>query len=137
MIIGLFDPVNDADVRMVESRRGAGFAQQVVFVDMAEGDIGRKEFQRDGALELQVYGLVYHTHPAGAQPFGDLVVRDGLSQHGWKTNVEILGGPPGQVNEMAGRQAGLKKGCAAVYVDRLTSHGAGLFGTEEERGTCD
>ncbi len=41
-----------------------------------------EEFQSHGAVELGVVGLVDDAHPAFAEFFGDLVVRDGLADHG-------------------------------------------------------
>lgn len=43
--------------------------------------VSGQEFQRDGALELGVFGLVNNTHAAFAELADDAVMRDGLTDH--------------------------------------------------------
>jgi hypothetical protein len=45
------------------------------------GEFVGKEFQRDVATELQVFRLIYHTHPASPDPAEDAVMRNCLT-HG-------------------------------------------------------
>jgi len=45
----------------------------------------RQELQSHEAVELDVFGLVKHTHPAAAELFEDAVVRNGLAYHGRET----------------------------------------------------
>jgi hypothetical protein len=48
----------------------------------------RKEFQRDGAIELGVASLVDHTHPASPEFFNDFVVCD--ARAGSRLDIEKL-----------------------------------------------
>ena len=45
-------------------------------------EIRREEFQRDRAVELEVLGFVDNTHSATAELLEDLVVGNGLADHG-------------------------------------------------------
>ena len=45
----------------------------------------RQELQRDMAAQLEVFGLVDHTHAAATKLLHDAIVRDGLADH-----VEII-----------------------------------------------
>jgi hypothetical protein len=45
------------------------------------GHFVRQKFQCDEAVQLDVLGLVDHTHPAGAENFKDAVVRNVLTDH--------------------------------------------------------
>ncbi len=40
-----------------------------------------KELQGNVAVQLEVFGLIHHTHPATAEFFDDAVVRDGGVEH--------------------------------------------------------
>jgi len=42
-----------------------------------------QELQRDAAMQLEIFSLVDHTHPAAAQLAQDAVVRDGFADH-WR-----------------------------------------------------
>ena len=46
-------------------------------------DVLRQEFERDKAAKLDVLGLVYDTHRAGAEFPDDVIMRDGLPDH-WR-----------------------------------------------------
>ena len=81
VVFGFFQPVDHADIGMIQRRSGPCFAQQAFFVPGTDGKIRRQEFQRDGALELYVERFVHHTHPACTEPLGDAVVRNGLTDH--------------------------------------------------------
>jgi hypothetical protein len=39
MVFGLFDPMYDADVGVIQSGSGASFAEQALFVPIADGGI--------------------------------------------------------------------------------------------------
>jgi hypothetical protein len=75
-VFRLFDPMDDADIGMVQNGRRARFAKQTLPLVFTEGHPVRQELQRDGALQGQVQRLVYDPHPAGAELLGDAVVRD-------------------------------------------------------------
>jgi hypothetical protein len=45
------------------------------------GNVVGQEFQRDKAVEGQVFGLIDNTHPTAAEPFDNPVVRDGFANH--------------------------------------------------------
>ena len=78
----LADFVDGANVGVIEGRSGARFAleslQRLVVLRQFLG----QEFQRDEAAELDVFRLVHHTHPAAAEFFNDLIVRDRFADHG-------------------------------------------------------
>src|SRR6266404_6367115 len=100
MVVGLFEPVDDADIGMIEAGSGARLAKEVFLVRVADGNSIRKKFQRHGALELGVQRLVDDSHPAGTELLGDAVVRDGLLDHGAESGRSwILGFSARQVNE--------------------------------------
>ncbi len=65
MVFGLFHPVNDTDVWMIQRGSSASLAEQALFVPVADGDIRWQEFQGDGALQLQVERFVHHPHATG------------------------------------------------------------------------
>ncbi len=75
----LVDVVNRADVRVVERTGGAGLALEALESRMVGGDVVGQEFQRDGAAELGVLGLVNDAHPAAAEPFGNAVMGYGFT----------------------------------------------------------
>ena len=48
----------------------------------AAAALWREEFQSDGAFELGIFGLVDDTHAPFPELLEDLVMRDGLTDHG-------------------------------------------------------
>ena len=66
VVFGLFDPVDDTNVWMIQRGSGASLAEQALFVPVAHSEVIRQEFQGDHALKLQVERLIHHTHAAGA-----------------------------------------------------------------------
>jgi hypothetical protein len=80
-IILLPNFMNCADVGMIESRRGPGFAPEAFErLQVIREFLGQK-FQCDMTPEAEVLGLVNNTHPAAAGYFQNAVVRDGLANH--------------------------------------------------------
>ena len=73
--------VNRADVGMIQGRRSAGFAAEPLEGLCVLGKFFRKEFQRDEASELEVFGFVDHAHPAAAQFLDNAVMRNGFADH--------------------------------------------------------
>lgn len=51
------------------------------------------------AIQLEILGVVDHTHAAGAQHANDAVMEDGAADH---RGLGILGNAPPTVNELAG-----------------------------------
>ena len=80
-VFGLFDPVNHADVGMIQRGSGARLAEQAFSVAVAHGGIRGQEFQRYGTLQLQIERLIHYAHATGADFLGDSVMRDGLTDH--------------------------------------------------------
>src|ERR1700687_72131 len=70
------------------------------------------------AVQLEVFGLIDHTHPAAAELAQSAVVRDGLADQGggFRHKADILGCPFWQVNE------GRTYGCFCYQ----SHHSAGL-----------
>ena len=71
--------VNRADIRMIERGGGLRFALEAREGARVGADIFGKEFQRDAAMEAIVFGFVDDAHAAGAEAFGDAVVREGFA----------------------------------------------------------
>ncbi len=75
--------VNGADVGMVQSGSGAGFAAKTFEGLRVVRDIVGQELQRDEAAERGVFGAVDDTHPAAAQLVEDSIVGDCLPKNRW------------------------------------------------------
>ena len=75
------DLVNGSDVRMVESRCGAGLAFEPLQGLTIFGKFLRQELQRNVAAEFEIFRFVHHTHAAATELFQDAIVRDGLVDH--------------------------------------------------------
>ena len=75
------DLVNGADVWMVQSRGGAGFAAKTLQRLRVLGKIVGKKFQRDKSPELGIFGLVNDTHASAAKFLDNAVVRNGFVDH--------------------------------------------------------
>ena len=72
--------VNCADVGMIESRSGPGFAPEAFECLRVMRQFLGQKFQCDMTAETKIFGLVNNTHPA-ADFFQNAVVRDGLPNH--------------------------------------------------------
>jgi hypothetical protein len=55
-----------------------GFALKSLQRNGLLDQIGRQELERKVTVELEIFGLVHHTHPAAAELAQDAIVRDGL-----------------------------------------------------------
>ena len=75
------DVVDGADVGMVESGGGAGFALEAAQSLRVAGDLVGEKFEGDEAVEASVFGFVDHAHAATAEFLEHAVVRDGLANH--------------------------------------------------------
>ena len=93
--------VDGANVGMIQRRGGLGFALKAAECLRIFGYVVGQEFERDKAAELDIFGLVNHTHAAATELFDDAVVRDGLTDEGRGTGhaADILGCGWNQVNE--------------------------------------
>jgi hypothetical protein len=74
--------IDGADVRVVQRRGGARFAQEALHRLRLVGAILRQELERHLARELHVFGEIDHAHAARAERVEDAIVRDGLADHG-------------------------------------------------------
>src|SRR5271157_3495548 len=77
----LANVINRADVRMVQRRRGLGFALKARQRLRIAGHFLGQELERDKAMQPRVLGLVDDAHAAASKLFDDAVVRDGLADH--------------------------------------------------------
>src|SRR5580698_2883684 len=68
--------INRADIRMIQSGRGAGLAFESFEHFAIAGSFLGKEFQRHEAAQARVFSLVNDAHPAAAQLLEDMVVRN-------------------------------------------------------------
>ncbi len=85
LTILLADLVDGADVRMVERRGGAGLALEPFQSGSIRAEFRGKKLQGHVPAEGFVLRLVNHAHPAATQLADDTVVRDGLSDHGYRS----------------------------------------------------
>ena len=69
---GLADVVNRADIRMIEPRRGAGFALEAGQMFFRGGQRGGEQLERDVPVKRQIVCLVDLAHAAGADRSDDL-----------------------------------------------------------------
>jgi hypothetical protein len=72
------DVVDRADVGVIQSRGGFGFAAKALESGTVLGEIFRKKFEGNKAAETRVFSLVDNAHASAAELFDDAVVRDGL-----------------------------------------------------------
>jgi hypothetical protein len=73
--------VNRADIRMVEGGRSEGFSLEAFAGRRVVLHFGRKEFQRDMPVQLEVFGFINYTHPAAVELRENPIVRNGLANH--------------------------------------------------------
>ena len=77
LFIGFFHRIDCADVRVIKRRSGEGFALEAFACAGIFSRFFGKKFQRDAAVQLQVFGFVDHAHSA-AELSNDAVVRNQL-----------------------------------------------------------
>ena len=74
--VGLVNLVDGADARVVQRGRSFGLPLETAESLCVVGELVRQELQGDVAPELQVFGLVHHTHPPATDLAEDAVVRN-------------------------------------------------------------
>jgi hypothetical protein len=79
--IELANFVYSADVGMVKCRRRLCFPYETSPFFFTGEFVDRREFQRDRAAKLRVFGLIDDTHSAFAVFFNDAVMGNGLADH--------------------------------------------------------
>jgi hypothetical protein len=67
---------------MVQCGRSLRFALEAGESLCILGNVVREKLQCDKTVQLNVLGLVNHTHPASAEFLEDAVMRNGLAEHG-------------------------------------------------------
>src|SRR5207249_3113678 len=77
------DFVNSTDIRVIQSRSGAGLAAKTLKRHLVASDIIREKFKSYETPQLCVFGFVNHTHAPAAQLVQDAVMRDRLSEWRW------------------------------------------------------
>ena len=80
-VFGLADLVDRADVGVIQSGRGPGFPQKASLGSLFSAEVRRQELQRHEPVQLEVPGLVDHSHTALAEALEDLEMRDRLADH--------------------------------------------------------
>ena len=78
----LADLMDRADVGMIQSGRSTSFTTEPFERLRVLGYVFGKKLQRDETTEVYVLSLVDNTHAATAQLLNNVVVRDGLTDHG-------------------------------------------------------
>ena len=80
--IGFLQPVDRADVRMIERGEEAGFAREARPALGVSGEVGRQDLDRDVAPELAVARAIDLTHAASTERRDDRVRAELAVQHG-------------------------------------------------------
>lgn len=71
--------VDGADIGMVQCGGRSRFAAKPLRCLRVVDELIRKEFEGDGAAELEILGFIDLTHTSAANLFQDAIVRDGLA----------------------------------------------------------
>jgi len=74
----LIDFMDRADVRMVQRGRGFGLSLESAESLCVVGEFVGQELQGDVATELEVFGLIHHTHAPATNPAEDAVMGNRL-----------------------------------------------------------
>ena len=74
------DFVDRADMRVIQRRGGARFAQESVD-RCAVSMLGREKLQRDLAAQDEVFGKIDLAHPAASQLVEHAIMRKSLAHH--------------------------------------------------------
>src|SRR3954467_14142900 len=67
---------------MVEQGGGAGLSAKALESNAVAGEAFRNKLDGDCTAELEVFGLVDHSHAAHSQLFQNAIVGNGLADHG-------------------------------------------------------
>src|SRR5688500_13650307 len=78
----LLDPVNRADVWMIESGGRACLALKTLQQAGVSSECGCQEFQSNVAAKVGVFSFIDNSHPAFAKLRRDVIVRDVPAKHG-------------------------------------------------------
>ncbi len=73
------DLMNGADVRMVECRSRAGFAEEPIQRGLVPGGLLGEELEGDRAVQDRILRSVDDPHPPAAKPVHDAIMRDVLA----------------------------------------------------------
>jgi hypothetical protein len=113
MSVMLTNFVDRADIRMVQSRCGTGFAPEPFERLHVSRHIFGQELQRHKTAKLGVFGFVNDAHAAATELFYDSVMGDGAANQGLGVRhvAHILGATLRQVNAAILRSA---KNCDSV-----------------------
>ena len=111
--------VERADVGMRQAGDSFGLTLEAALAIRISGGLGGEDFDRDGAIEAGVQGLVDFTHPPGANQAEDLVRtqpradveghKEGLLAH---TSIRL---PRQGIGKFLPRTLGLDSECAAPF----------------------
>ena len=93
--------VDDADVGMIQGRRGFCLPAKSFEGLVVMGKIFRQEFESNETVESGIFGFVDNTHATATELLHNAVMGDGLADErvGAGHVVHILGGDKKQVNE--------------------------------------
>src|SRR6266446_7580345 len=96
LALELFDPMDRADVGMIQRRSGLRFALEALERNRIRGQLLRQELEGDKAAQLEVFALVNHPHATTADDLEHAVVRDFLAD---ETGTPGRGRRPGRLTE--------------------------------------
>src|SRR6267143_1622908 len=83
------DLVDGANVGMIQCRGGLGLTLEASEHLRVACDVFGKELQRDETMEASILGLVDDSHTAATELLDDVVMRDGLADHGQDRNLGL------------------------------------------------
>ncbi len=78
---GLLDGVNRDNVRVVQGGEGLRFAAEALKPIRIGRGLGRKQLQRNAAIETRIFRGVYRTHSARAEGVQDPIVQQRATDH--------------------------------------------------------
>ena len=129
--VGVFEPVDLRDVRMIERREHPRFSPEAGEAIGIAGDGGQQDFDRDLAIERRVAGLVDLAHPARADTRRELIRADALPleapchpgvvapHHGWRLEKALfMRSSDDKSDSTSWRSASLPSQAAARYAGR-------------------
>ena len=79
--VAFFNVVNRADVGVIQSGSGLGFASKAFQRLVVFRKFLGQELERDKPMELGVLGLIDHAHAAATELLHDPILQDGLADH--------------------------------------------------------
>ena len=81
LTVRFVDLVDRADIRVIQRGGREGFPLEAFTSSRIVLHFYWQEFQRNMAVQLEIFRFVDHTHAAATELLQDAIVRDGLADH--------------------------------------------------------